>query len=462
MHLTRVGIWPALGAPQWRLVAGGRFTLGRDPACEVVLDDPAVSAFHAELRPGPSGITVRDLGSKNGLVLAGARVGAADLTPNDRLVVGGFRLSFHPVPLAEAEPDEMKELLLPLVSGPPRPELLDTAEAWLAARPDLPAAQSLAALAHLRRGRIEDADRLAGQARLSAPDEPLSLLAVALVSEERGMLQAAEEILAGMERRGGGPAEARPALARVRRKREVYAKVRDLVSLTEGRGPEAPEAAAHMQAGPFSITFQARRHGRLVMGAHAALAQAADRLEQNLGFAPERVEVVFEQRAADEDWAAACYDGSIKVRAPDDKGGDPYFLYVALTHEYVHLAVAQLSASTAPAWLDEGLAQYLTQNPTPADRRALTRAFQAGACLPLAVLEGDFAALEEKALVDLAYAQSYSLAQYLVQRLGWPGIRRLLDRLKRAPAENNPTDWALSVWDLDRERLEEAWLAWLA
>jgi hypothetical protein len=70
--------------------------------------------------------------------------------------------------------------------------------------------------------------------------------------------------------------------------------------------------------------------------------------------------------------------------------------------------------------------------------------------------------LEQKALVDLAYAQSYSVAQFLVQRIEWSGVRRLLDRLSKAPDDMDFVDWALQAWDLDRQRLEDAWLAWLA
>jgi pSer/pThr/pTyr-binding forkhead associated (FHA) protein len=55
--------------------------VGRAPECEVVLDDPAVSLQHCRFEPVASGIVVRDLGSRNGTFLHGARL--------DRAVVGG-------------------------------------------------------------------------------------------------------------------------------------------------------------------------------------------------------------------------------------------------------------------------------------------------------------------------------------------------------------------------------------
>jgi pSer/pThr/pTyr-binding forkhead associated (FHA) protein len=40
--------------------------IGREPGCEVVIPDRQVSRYHARLTPGPSGIVLEDLGSKNG------------------------------------------------------------------------------------------------------------------------------------------------------------------------------------------------------------------------------------------------------------------------------------------------------------------------------------------------------------------------------------------------------------
>ncbi len=40
--------------------------LGRDPGCEIVIPDRQVSRYHARLTPGPNGIVLEDLGSKNG------------------------------------------------------------------------------------------------------------------------------------------------------------------------------------------------------------------------------------------------------------------------------------------------------------------------------------------------------------------------------------------------------------
>jgi DNA-binding winged helix-turn-helix (wHTH) protein len=40
--------------------------IGRDPSCDIQLPDRQVSRFHARITPTPEGVTMEDLGSKNG------------------------------------------------------------------------------------------------------------------------------------------------------------------------------------------------------------------------------------------------------------------------------------------------------------------------------------------------------------------------------------------------------------
>ena len=63
--------------------------LGRHPACDVVLGDASVSRRHAQLTFRDGVWVVRDLGSKNGTVVNGARVGRAAVYPGDVVELGG-------------------------------------------------------------------------------------------------------------------------------------------------------------------------------------------------------------------------------------------------------------------------------------------------------------------------------------------------------------------------------------
>jgi len=48
--------------------------IGRDPTCEIIVQDRQVSRFHARVTPTPEGVMVEDLGSKNGTNHNGAEV----------------------------------------------------------------------------------------------------------------------------------------------------------------------------------------------------------------------------------------------------------------------------------------------------------------------------------------------------------------------------------------------------
>lgn len=59
---------------------GQRWTLsrtlmmGRDPSCDIQVQDRQVSRFHARITPNPEGVTLEDLGSKNGTNHNGAEI----------------------------------------------------------------------------------------------------------------------------------------------------------------------------------------------------------------------------------------------------------------------------------------------------------------------------------------------------------------------------------------------------
>ncbi len=78
------------------LVPPGGGTIGRSRDCDVVLDDAGVSRRHAELRPGPDGWTVADLGSTNGVRVNGAQVrGVQLLQSGDRVELGSTEVVFE-------------------------------------------------------------------------------------------------------------------------------------------------------------------------------------------------------------------------------------------------------------------------------------------------------------------------------------------------------------------------------
>src|SRR5215469_6203294 len=58
----------------------GRYTIGRDPDCDIYLADPRVSREHAVLRVVDGAWVLEDLSSRNGVWLDGARVYRVPIT----------------------------------------------------------------------------------------------------------------------------------------------------------------------------------------------------------------------------------------------------------------------------------------------------------------------------------------------------------------------------------------------
>ena len=68
--------------------------IGRHPDCDLVLDSPLVSRFHAEMELQTEGALVRDLNSANGTFVDGQRVSQQLLRPGDGLYLANVHLLF--------------------------------------------------------------------------------------------------------------------------------------------------------------------------------------------------------------------------------------------------------------------------------------------------------------------------------------------------------------------------------
>jgi S1-C subfamily serine protease len=85
-----LSIETASGAPREVEVKGERLVIGRDPSCDIVIDDEELSRQHAELRTLPDGrLEIRDLDSQNGTFVGGVRIeGPATLEGGESLRLG--------------------------------------------------------------------------------------------------------------------------------------------------------------------------------------------------------------------------------------------------------------------------------------------------------------------------------------------------------------------------------------
>jgi pSer/pThr/pTyr-binding forkhead associated (FHA) protein len=70
--------------------------VGRDPSCDVVLNDAKCSRKHAVLEQSAGGLIIRDAGSANGIYVNGKRVEQAPLSPGDSVRLGEVKLRLLP------------------------------------------------------------------------------------------------------------------------------------------------------------------------------------------------------------------------------------------------------------------------------------------------------------------------------------------------------------------------------
>ncbi|WP_394848871.1 FHA domain-containing protein [Pendulispora brunnea] len=72
----------------------GEFAVGRNASCQLSLDDPLVSRRHALLRVSPTGVSVEDLQSRNGVLVNGQRIeGTVALAAGDRILIGSQEMT---------------------------------------------------------------------------------------------------------------------------------------------------------------------------------------------------------------------------------------------------------------------------------------------------------------------------------------------------------------------------------
>jgi hypothetical protein len=82
----------------------GEFVVGRQPDCNLVLDDAQASRRHALFLLDDAGLLVRDLGSRNGVLINGVQVTSGRLRINDIVTIGAtnFRVIGERAPAAAA------------------------------------------------------------------------------------------------------------------------------------------------------------------------------------------------------------------------------------------------------------------------------------------------------------------------------------------------------------------------
>lgn len=76
----------------------GKLTIGRDPQCNIFLNDMTVSRMHAVIEVKPDGCVIRDKNSFNGVWVNDRMVDICSLKPGDYIQIGAFCLLYRERP----------------------------------------------------------------------------------------------------------------------------------------------------------------------------------------------------------------------------------------------------------------------------------------------------------------------------------------------------------------------------
>lgn len=178
---------------------------------------------------------------------------------------------------------------------------------------------------------------------------------------------------------------------------------------------------------------------------------------RRFGFTPQPITIVLQTEAAFSEggtppWAAALYDGSVRIPARGLDRVTPALLGV-LRHELAHAFVAERTGGNSPTWLQEGVAQWLEGVDLAAVDARLAPIAARRQLLPLISLEGPFQGLAERD-ANLAYAQSVSAVGFILRQRGEPALVRLLSAL----GDGLPSEEALPVaLALSYPELQQVW-----
>src|SRR5262245_32585078 len=88
--------YPGAGEPHEVELSGTVAVLGRDPSCDLVLNDARCSRRHAVVEAGPQGISIRDAGSANGIYVNGKKVERSALASADVIRLGEVSIKVLP------------------------------------------------------------------------------------------------------------------------------------------------------------------------------------------------------------------------------------------------------------------------------------------------------------------------------------------------------------------------------
>lgn len=137
-----------------------------------------------------------------------------------------------------------------------------------------------------------------------------------------------------------------------------------------------------------------------------------------------------------------------------------------LSHELVHLLVAQRSANSVPVWLQEGLAKFFEvrwrngrgADMHPTSESLLAEALEANRLVPFERMSPSLAKLPSAEEAQLAFAQVQTVIELILQRRSLTGIHQLMQEMREGRTDRQAVE---AVLDMSFSEFERTWVQFM-
>ena len=217
----------------------------------------------------------------------------------------------------------------------------------------------------------------------------------------------------------------------------------------------------------FDIRFDKENEDSHIDEVRRILSDAFYEIGSYFGYYPEHKIVVIFYSAEDfkkirkvPDWTSGLYDG--KIRIPySRKLKNRKLLKRLIRHEYTHVIIHALAKGNCATWFNEGLAKYMEYLDTESNwsMPILRKNYKRNTLMHIGDLEKEFVKIKNIEKVSLAYAQSYSMVEFIINDYGFYKIKEMLKKFAEGMSTEKviKSDFYRSV-----EEFEKNWLDYLS
>jgi hypothetical protein len=274
-----------------------------------------------------------------------------------------------------------------------------------------------------------------------------------------------------------GLARLREAIS-LNRGADEWKALRDLVAATQ----RATAGFVSTESTHFVFAYAPGKEAVLVPYASEALEQAWRVLGEDLGYRPPtehriRIEIysdiaslaqvstLSEREIRASGTIALCKFNRLMIVSPRAlERGYPWI--DTLVHEFTHFIVSRASHNAVPIWLHEGLAKFEERRwragpgggLSPSMEHLLATALRRGTLVTFAQMHPSLAKLPTQEQAALAFAEVYTVVEYLHGQKGYPGLRQLVFAMRDGADEPRAL---YASFGIGLEELQRAWRKYL-